>query len=288
MKPHAYKTVFEAAARRIAGEPCRENPGRRAFTLIELLVVIAIICLLISILVPTLKQARELARKAMCKNNLHGMGVGLQIYITDNNEWLPPMCAQTFTDPSDIRWETTITHWWADRLVPYYDAGWKRNEEPGVYKLAARYEDWQPTWKPSLLMRCPSSKQPNEWCYSRDVWNMYGINWRKWDPKWSEIPHDSNYNYRAERATNYSNADKKVFAIEGLAYQDGYEVGYWYIGMGLGDWGMGGVAKRAPHPGNGKCINTVYLSGRVSEWSTQYILEVGAYAAGKYPFGWAD
>ncbi|MFP4215848.1 MAG: type II secretion system protein [Planctomycetota bacterium] len=40
------------------------------FTLVELLVVIAVIVLLIAILMPALQQSKDLARSALCKNNL--------------------------------------------------------------------------------------------------------------------------------------------------------------------------------------------------------------------------
>ena len=50
---------------------------KKAFTLIELLVVIAIIAILAALLMPALRKAREEARKASCKANLHNVGLGI-------------------------------------------------------------------------------------------------------------------------------------------------------------------------------------------------------------------
>ena len=62
---------------------------RKGFTLIELLVVVAIIALLISILLPSLSRARELAKRAVCASNQRGIGQGMHIYANDNKEWFP-------------------------------------------------------------------------------------------------------------------------------------------------------------------------------------------------------
>ncbi|MBN1553293.1 MAG: prepilin-type N-terminal cleavage/methylation domain-containing protein [Phycisphaerae bacterium] len=66
-----------------------KNP--KAFTLIELLVVIAIISLLVSILVPSLRKAKDLARTAVCLTTVRTIGVlGLQLYAQDHDGHIPP------------------------------------------------------------------------------------------------------------------------------------------------------------------------------------------------------
>jgi type II secretory pathway pseudopilin PulG len=61
----------------------------RAFTLIELLTVIAIIMLLISILMPALGRAREMARRTVCLSNLRGIGQGCITYASGSNTHFP-------------------------------------------------------------------------------------------------------------------------------------------------------------------------------------------------------
>ncbi len=58
--------------------------GRTAFTLIELLVVIAIISLLVSILLPSLAMAKDLAKAAMCSSQTRNMALAFLVY---REEW---------------------------------------------------------------------------------------------------------------------------------------------------------------------------------------------------------
>ncbi len=67
----------------------RADVGRRStsgFTLIEVLVVVAIIALLVSILLPSLRQAREQAYRVGCQANLRGMGQAMTLYSEDHNQ----------------------------------------------------------------------------------------------------------------------------------------------------------------------------------------------------------
>jgi len=64
---------------------------RQAFTLIELLVVVAIIALLLSILVPSFAQARQIAHRTVCSANQHNLVIAAISYTLDNREWFNPM-----------------------------------------------------------------------------------------------------------------------------------------------------------------------------------------------------
>jgi prepilin-type N-terminal cleavage/methylation domain-containing protein/prepilin-type processing-associated H-X9-DG protein len=66
-------------------EKLHSKDKKAAFTLIELLVVISIIAILLAMLTPVLRKARESARETVCKSHLRSIGMGILIYIQDNN-----------------------------------------------------------------------------------------------------------------------------------------------------------------------------------------------------------
>jgi prepilin-type N-terminal cleavage/methylation domain-containing protein len=53
---------------------------KKGFTLVELLVVITIIALLLAILLPALKFAKERAMRVQCGSNLKQMGIANALY----------------------------------------------------------------------------------------------------------------------------------------------------------------------------------------------------------------
>ncbi len=62
---------------------------RKAFTLVELLVIIGIVGVLIALLLPALRKAKEAARSTKCLSNLRQVGFAWNLYANDNGYVLP-------------------------------------------------------------------------------------------------------------------------------------------------------------------------------------------------------
>lgn len=100
---------------------------RRAFTLIELLVVIAIIAILAAILFPVFAQAKEAAKKTACLSNNKQIGIGLYLYVSDNDDTLPMANYPAPPAYQGPPWTQFMFHngagvselAWADLLLPY-------------------------------------------------------------------------------------------------------------------------------------------------------------------------
>ncbi len=115
-----------------------------AFTLIELLVVIAVIALLMGILMPTLRMAKEQGRNIVCKAHTKGLGVALRMYLDDHD-------GKTHTTPNQGLW----------------DNAWERPAVIRKYGPDDSYAYWgisyEPYVKTKKVFRCPSTKRNDDW-----------------------------------------------------------------------------------------------------------------------------
>lgn len=79
---------------------------KRNFTLIELLVVISIIMILISLLLPALRQAKEISRKIACVSNLKQVYMASLNYANDNDGYLTYQNVVTGNQANDPQYWT--------------------------------------------------------------------------------------------------------------------------------------------------------------------------------------
>ncbi len=135
---------------------------RGAFTLAELLIVIAILALLVSISLPSLAQAKHIARLVICQNQLRQWGQAFAMYAVVNDGFYP------HTDGLDRDNGPADRFGWVDVLPPLI------NETPWREHRPWRYPDV------GTFFQCPSSRLTAEEAYGywprRNGYFSYAMN----------------------------------------------------------------------------------------------------------------
>lgn len=118
---------------------------RRAFTLIELLVVIAIIALLMAIIMPGLRKAKEYARKVICQSNEHQIALAIGTYESEFNYFF-----RNYKTAVNMSAAQISKHWfWANGTSDYA-------HEPQPYAVKCIMEnEMLPTYE---VFFCPGIK----------------------------------------------------------------------------------------------------------------------------------
>lgn len=110
---------------------------RSAFSLIDLLVSMVVVAVLIGIMIPSLSNVREAARRVVCASNVRQIGLGVAMYAEDYSGKLPPSkFAQSLGDSSFFPQQMMIlrisdgSDYW-DGLGQLFVAGYL--DAPGVF-----------------------------------------------------------------------------------------------------------------------------------------------------------
>ena len=142
---------------------------KTGFTLVELLVVISIIALLMSILMPSLRKARESAKDVVCLSNLRQWGVVWSMYTGDHDGNFHGGRYRTDSDP-DYRpsWIEILESYYKDKKVLLCPSATKPAVPTGVMGVTV-LGDKRHAWG---VFQGTSG---NNWDI-KDTYGSYGIN----------------------------------------------------------------------------------------------------------------
>jgi len=198
---------------------------KRGFTLIELLVVIAVIALLMSILMPALKRAREQGQRAVCMGTLKQLSLCWVMYADDNDDRL-------VNGEAGIDWTNRTVH----LREPYWVGQcWDQYGTPGGHRLSRQEQTraiqsgifWTGRYVSDIgAFACPTGIKDEMLTYNI----MDGVNGMPRTGTYSgttgAIGPNGKKLWVKKRSEIFNAPERLVFIDEGWATPDSYAV-YW-------------------------------------------------------------
>ncbi|MDD2710488.1 MAG: substrate-binding domain-containing protein [Verrucomicrobiae bacterium] len=162
---------------------CPKTRVSPAFTLVELLVVLAILMVLMGLLSPVLRTARENARQIICMTNLRQFGMATTQYAGDNADCIPDIWS----------YPDCLTNYLGPRMSGSWNSGvWKNNRSSvWVCPTADRNHGYSFTysinasaagWQHGGLKLSEFSNPSQTFLYNEAAWDAAG-----WYGKTSQI-----------------------------------------------------------------------------------------------------
>lgn len=169
---------------------------RKGFTLVELLVVIGIIALLIAILMPALRKARDSANRTKCLANMRELMIGYIMYTDAHKGRLPyGGTATPGGDPDNVNIVGWVTD--ANTEQAIMDGTlWNYTKNIGIYRCPSDstnnvrsysinnfmdgeksyYDRWKATYNPARALKMAQVRHPSETIVFVEEYDNRGFN----------------------------------------------------------------------------------------------------------------
>jgi prepilin-type N-terminal cleavage/methylation domain-containing protein len=138
----------------------------RGFTLIEVMVVISIIALLAALLEPVILSSKRSALKGACQSNLRQIGLAINMYGADNNDFYPSAADQYWIDHAD-NWSIPDSVELAD-LPNLFDVLQFYAGSPTIYRCPS---DALPEMR--VIGETKAGTYPSQFAYDRSSYHFF-------------------------------------------------------------------------------------------------------------------
>jgi prepilin-type N-terminal cleavage/methylation domain-containing protein/prepilin-type processing-associated H-X9-DG protein len=256
--------------RYIADSPLRSSAA--GFTLVELLVVIAIIAILASLLLPALRNVREVGKSAVCLNNLRQVYIAFASYANDYD--------------GAIAGDVMYGDYYFKALGSYLGSS-EAHPNAGPAAMAVRYP----------VLRCPADRgynygggtapfwpdnkpitmYDNPWLatsYAKNMMMNYGAIGRSSTAKFGMNTEDGEGVFGLDEKYRAQGAADLAFIMDGRPWDWGWSVDFFDYHVDT-QYGLDTYAWETAFRHPGQRANILYFDGHIG--SVQHCLKTGKY-----------